>query len=112
MDLQTLLAKNKAHRERVAAQQKPQEKENVKEAKKELPEIKEEPVKEEPIMEEVEEELPVEQVVEAEEELKEDENKDLFSFDAPAVSKKKGKRPAHREYMVMEDIDQVNDDAE
>ena len=112
MDLQTLLAKNKAHRERVAAQQKLEEQKIVNEVEDEFPKIVEAPAQEEAIVEENTEELQEEQVVEAVEEVKEDENKDLFSLDTPAVSKKKGKKPAHREYMVMEDIGQVNDDAE
>lgn len=112
MDLQTLLKKNKAHREHVAAQQV----QSVKEEPKIEEEVKivEEPKEE--ILEELPEEIFVEpseeHVVEVEEERVEEDHKDLFSFDAPAVSKKKSKKPAHREYMVMEDIDQANGDAE
>ena len=112
MDLQTLLKKNKAHREHVAAQQV----QSVKEEPKIEEEVKiaEEPKEEilEGLPEEIFVEPSEEHVVEAEGKRVEEDHKDLFSFGAPSVSKKRGKKPANREYMVMEDIGQVNDDAE
>lgn len=66
-----------------------------------IPEIKEE------LPEEIHEE---ENLIEEEGEKEETKNDEVTEAEEKPVSKKKGRKPANREYMVVENIEDVNND--